>query len=74
MDITRHEIDGTIKGTHISATDRVTFRALVPGTRVILLNLYRTLRVNKVMDEQGKELAFIQEDKNEDADLGVILP
>jgi len=74
IDITKHEIDGTIKGTTISATDRVTFRGLVAGTRVLLLNLFGTLRVNKVMDEQGKELAFIQEDKNEDADLGIILP
>ncbi len=74
IDITKHEIDGTIKGTTISATDRVTFRGLVAGTRVLLLNLFRTLRVSKVMDEQGTELAFIQEDKNEDADLGIILP
>lgn len=74
IDITKHEIDGTIKGTTISATDRLTFRGLVAGTRVLLLNLFRTLRVNKVIDEQGKELAFVQEDKNEDADLGIILP
>ncbi|HKO99143.1 MAG TPA: carboxypeptidase regulatory-like domain-containing protein [Pyrinomonadaceae bacterium] len=74
IDMTRHEIDGTIKGTQISATDRVSFKALVPGTRVLLLNLYRTLRVSKVTDEQGTELSFVQEDKNEDADLGIILP
>lgn len=73
IDLTRHEIDGTIKGTHITATDRLTFRALVPG-RVVLLNLFGSLRVRRVQDEQGKDLSFIQEAKDEDADLGVIMP
>jgi Carboxypeptidase regulatory-like domain/Peptidase family M1 domain len=73
IDITHHEIDGTIKGTNISATDRFTFRSLVSG-RVVLLNLYRTLRVSRVQDEQGRDLNFIQEGKDEDADLGVIMP
>lgn len=73
IDITRHEIDGTIKGAHLSATDRMTFRALLPG-RVVLLNLYRTLRVNRVQDEQGRDLNFVQEGKDEDADFGIIMP
>ena len=73
IDITRHEIDGTIKGAHLSATDRFTFRALIPG-RVVLLNLYRTLRVSRVQDEQGRDLNFIQEGKDEDADFGIIMP
>ena len=73
IDITRHEIDGSIKGAHLSATDRFTFRALLPG-RVVLLNLYRTLRVNRVQDEQGRDLNFVQEGKDEDADFGIIMP
>ncbi len=73
FDITHHEIDGAIKGTVITATDRVTFRPLVPG-RVLSFNLYRTLRVSRVQDGQGKDLNFIQESKDEDADLGIILP
>jgi hypothetical protein len=73
IDITHHEIDGTIKGTNISATDRFSFQSLVSG-RVVLLNLYRTLRVSRVQDEQGRDLNFIQEGKDEDADLGVIMP
>jgi Carboxypeptidase regulatory-like domain/Peptidase family M1 domain len=73
IDITRHEIDGTIKGAHLSATDRVTFRALLPA-RVVLLSLYRTLRVSRVQDGQGKDLNFIQEGKDEDADFGIIMP
>ncbi len=74
IDMTKHEIDGTIKGTQLSATDRVTFKALVGGTRVVLFNLYGSLRVSKVTDEQGKELSFIQEGKDEDADFAVIVP
>jgi len=73
IDITRHQIDGTIKGAHLSATDRFTFRALIPG-RLVLLNLYRTLRVSRVQDEQGRDLNFIQEGKDEDADFGIIMP
>jgi hypothetical protein len=73
VDITRHEIQGTIKGAHLSATDRLTFRALLPG-RIVPLSLYRTLRVSRVLDEQGKDLNFIQEGKDADADFGIILP
>ncbi len=73
IDLTKHEIDGTIKGTRITATDRITFRALVPG-RVIPLNLFASLRVSRIHDEQGKDLNFIQEAKDEDADLGIIMP
>ena len=74
IDMTHHEIEASIKGAHMTVTDDVTFRALVGGTRVVPLNLYRTLRVSRVEDEQGKELTFIQESKDEDADLGIILP
>jgi len=74
IDITHHQIDGTIKGAHITATDVITFRALAGGTRVVPLNLYRSLRVGRVQDEQGKDLNFIQESKDEDADFGVIFP
>lgn len=73
IDITRHEIGGTIKGAHLSATDRFTFKALVPG-RVVLLNLYRTLRVSRVQDQQGKDLNFVQEGKDDDPDFGIIMP
>ena len=73
IDLTKHEIDGTIKGTRITATDRFTFRALVPG-RVIPLSLFGSLRVTSVQDEQGKDLNFIQEAKDQDADLGIIMP
>jgi Carboxypeptidase regulatory-like domain/Peptidase family M1 domain len=73
IDITHHEIDGAIKGTHITASDLVTFRSLAAGTRVIPFDLYRQLRVSRVSDEQGNDLSFVQEGKDDDADFGVIL-
>jgi hypothetical protein len=73
FDIVHHEIEGTIKGTQITATDRVTLRPLVAG-RVLSFNLYRTLRVSRVQDAEGHDLSFIQENKDEDAKLGVITP
>jgi Carboxypeptidase regulatory-like domain/Peptidase family M1 domain len=73
IDITHHEIDGAIKGAHITATDKITFKNLLAGSRVIPFDLYGTLRVSHVQDAGGNELDFIQEDKDEDSDFGVIL-
>lgn len=72
IDITRHQIDGLIKGTQIAATDRISFVAL-SSRRLVPFNLFRSLRVNSVKDENGKDLDFIQESKDEDADFAVIL-
>jgi hypothetical protein len=74
IDITHHDIDAAIKGTRLAATDKITFRNLIPGTRVIALDLYRSLRVSRVQDAEGNDLSFVQEGKDEDADFGVILP
>jgi hypothetical protein len=74
IDITHHEIDGRIKGTQIIATDKLTFRSLLKGTRVVPLELYPALRVSRIQDDQGKDLSFIQEKKEEDADLAVVMP
>lgn len=73
-DITRHEIDATIRGTRILASDRIAIRTLVSSLRVLPFNLYRSLRVSRVQDEQGQDLNFIQEAKDDDADFAVILP
>lgn len=73
VDLTKHEIGGTIKGTRLTATDRLTFRALAPG-RVVPLSLFGSLRVSSVKDESGKDLDFVQEAKDEDSDLGIIMP
>ena len=74
IDITRHEIDAAIKGTRLAATDRLTFRNLRAGTRIVPFDLYGQLRVSKVQDAEGNDLNFVQEDKNEDSDFGVIMP
>ncbi|HVI71779.1 MAG TPA: M1 family aminopeptidase, partial [Pyrinomonadaceae bacterium] len=73
IDITRHEIDGAIKGTQLAVTDRITFKNLIAGTRVVPFELFGGLRVSRVQDAEGNDLGFIQEDKDEDADFGVIL-
>lgn len=74
IDITRHEIDAAIKGAHLAATDRLTFKNLHAGTRVVPFELFRSLRVKSVQDTGGTELSFVQEDKNEDSDFAVIMP
>ncbi len=73
VDILNHEIEGSIKGTRLTATDVMTFRALT-AARVVPFRLFPSLRVGRVQDADGKDLKFIQEDKDEDADFGVILP
>jgi hypothetical protein len=73
IDITHHEIDAAIKGAHLAATDKITFKNLIAGTRVVPFELYRTLRVSRVQDAEGTDLSFVQENKDEDADFGVIL-
>lgn len=74
FDITRHEISATIRGTRIIAVDKLTLQTLGGGMRVLPFDLYKTLRVSRVRDEQGTELSYIQEDKDHDANFAVILP
>ena len=74
IDITHHEIDAAIKGSHLTATDRISFRSLQAGTRVVPFDLYGSLRVTRVQDADGNDLSFVQENKDEDSDFGVILP
>lgn len=73
IDITRHEIDATIKGSNLAATDRISFRNLVTGTRVVPFKLFGSLRVTRVQDAEGNALNFVQEDKDEGHDFGVVL-
>ena len=74
IDITRHEIDGTIKGTLLSVIDRITFKNLIAGTRVVPFELFGPLRVLRAQDTEGNDISFIQEAKDEDSDFAVILP
>ena len=73
--ISHQQLDTTIeKNAHLSGKATTTFVSLVAGLRVVPFDLYRTLRVDGVMDEKQQPLSFIQEDKNDDADFSVILP
>jgi hypothetical protein len=73
-DITHHDIDTVIRGAKLTCTDTLTIRGIDPGARVLPFSLYPSLRVSHVRDEQGHDLNFVQENKNDDADFGVILP
>src|SRR5829696_2800191 len=69
FDLTKHEIDVALRGTRMSALDKVTLTPRVAGQRVYPFDLYPTLRVKRVTDSEGRELNFIQENKERDADL-----
>lgn len=73
-DITRHEIDATIDGTKLACTDSITLRATREGVRVLPFDLFPTLRVSKVTDASGAALPFVQQAKDEDAELAIVLP
>ncbi len=73
-DITHHNVDTVIRGAKLTCSDTITIRGLDAGARVLPFSLFPTLRVSHVRDEQGRDLDFVQENKNDDADFGVILP
>lgn len=74
LDLINHEIDTTVRGTRLLATDKVTMTIRVNGQRVLPFALYPTLRVKRILSENGEEINFIQEDKNKDGGLAIILP
>ncbi len=73
-DIKKHNIDVTVNGTRLIVKDEITLEMREANARFLPFDLYKSLRVKSVKDEAGKDLAFIQEKKDEDADFGVILP
>jgi hypothetical protein len=73
--IEHQQLDTTIeKSGNLIGKATTRFSSLVNGLRVARFDLYHTLRVQSVSGEGGQPLAFVQEDKNEDADFAVILP
>ena len=75
IQIDHQELDTTIeKNAHLEGKATSTVESRVNGLRVIPFNLLHTLRVEQVTSADGQKLAFIQEDKNDDADFSVILP
>ena len=68
------DLDVTIeKSGFLSGTGNVHIVALRDGVAVVPLDLYPTLRVSRVQGPQGDDLDFVQEDKDHDADFGVVL-
>lgn len=74
FDLKKHEIDATLRGTKLIASDKATMSLRTPGQRVLPFSLYPALRVKRILSESGEEVSFIQESKDKDGSLAVILP
>jgi Peptidase family M1 domain len=75
IEISDQQLDTSIeKSGNLIGKATTTVVSGVDGLRVLPLNLYRTLRVQSVTRSDGQPLAFIQEDKDNDANFSVILP
>jgi len=72
IDITHFKIELLIKGKYLEATTKMNFTVSSDIIQVLPLNLSPRLRVKQVKDSKGRELEFIQEDKDEDGDFAVI--
>jgi hypothetical protein len=58
----------------LSGKAATTFTAILDGLHAVPLSLFPTLRVTSATDDGGAPLAFVQESKDEDADLWIVLP
>ena len=73
--IEHQDIDATIeKSGKLSGVVKTSITSGVDDLNVARLELFPTLRVSKVTDASGTPLAFIQEDKDRDAQFYVVLP
>src|SRR5271157_1969022 len=73
--IEHEQLDTQIeKNGNLIGKATTSFSSLVNGLRVVHFSLFHTLRVQGVTDGNGQALAFIQEDKKDDAQFFVILP
>ena len=61
------------KSGEMQATAETTLTARREGLRIVELNLYPTLRVSGVYDENGQPLDFVQEYKDYDPQFAVVL-
>lgn len=73
LDFVHHKIDATMKGRRLEAVVRSEYKALADGARVLPFDLFARLRVSKITDDQNRPLRFIQENRDEDGDLYVLL-
>jgi hypothetical protein len=75
IQIEHEQLDTTLeKSGNLVGKASPQFKVRLDGQRAVQFDLHHTLRVKGVQAEDGQPLAFIQEEKNEDADLWVILP
>jgi len=75
LHIEHQQLDTTVeKNANLSGKASTTFVAGPNGLRVAPFDLFSTLRVQSVTGDGGQPLAFIQEDKKDDADFFVIFP
>ena len=75
IQIEHQQLDTVIeKNANLCGKATTTFLCRASGVRVVPFHLFFSLRVQSVTGEGGQPLAFIQEEKNEDADFAVILP
>jgi hypothetical protein len=72
---THYKIDTDVaKGGGLAATTEMDFTAVMPGARVLRIDLLSTLRVKRVTNEKGREISFIQESTKADDSFHVIMP
>jgi hypothetical protein len=70
----RYVIETTIgKNNHFFSRATITFASEVEGERVLKFGLLPTLRVSRVVDEDGKDLHFVQEDRKQDGSFYAVL-
>jgi hypothetical protein len=68
-------LDTTIEGSgKLIGLAKTTIVPALPGIRAIPFELFPTLRAESVSGADGKPLAFIQEDKNDDPQFWVVVP
>ncbi len=72
-DIKTHTLDTTMQGTRIVCKDEILLSMRAPNVKFLPFDLFGSLRVSSVKDEEGNAINFIQEKKEEDSDFGVIL-
>jgi hypothetical protein len=73
--VDHYAIEARIEGNaSLTGTANLTFTAVSSGERVLRLQLDSALRVKKVTYDGTQQVVFIQEKKEEDAGLYVILP
>jgi hypothetical protein len=70
----RYNIETDIANNgHLFSRANITFAPLVPGERVMKFGLLPSLRVSRVIDQDGHDLYFIQEDRKQDGSFYAIL-